>query len=144
MTGRRDRRSPERLRALGRGLLARCPRCGQRGIFSGFFTLRERCPRCGLRFEREEGYWLGAMAVSIGVTEGVFALLVIGVLVATWPDVPWTGLLVVALAVNAIVPVVFYPLSKTIWMGLHHAFVPPDAAEEADAATARDPRLDGA
>lgn len=78
----------------------------------------ERCPGCGLRFEREEGYWVGAMIVNIAVTELAFAVAFAGGLALFWPDVPWGWLTVVAVAVNAIVPVVFYPYSKTIWMGL--------------------------
>jgi Protein of unknown function (DUF983) len=78
----------------------------------------ERCPGCGLRFEREEGYWVGAMIVNIAVTELAFLAVFTGGLLLFWPDVPWGWLTFVAVAVNAIVPIVFYPYSKTIWMGL--------------------------
>jgi uncharacterized protein (DUF983 family) len=42
-------------RAVLRGLLKRCPKCGEAKIFRRWFTLVARCPRCGLVFEREEG-----------------------------------------------------------------------------------------
>jgi uncharacterized protein (DUF983 family) len=126
-----------RWRVFGRGAIGRCPNCGGRGLFESFFRLRARCPTCGLTFEREEGYWLGAMIVNIGVTEALFGVFFVGGMLATWPDVPWTGLLVGGVAINVTVPVVYYPLSKTTWMGIHLAFVPPDAAEEAAAYTAR-------
>lgn len=78
----------------------------------------ERCPGCGLRFEREEGYWVGAMIVNIAVAEIAFlAVLVAGIALA-WPDVPWGLLTIVAVGVNAVVPIAFYPYSKTIWMAL--------------------------
>jgi uncharacterized protein (DUF983 family) len=32
------------------GLRARCPRCGEGRLFSGFLTLRPRCENCGLDF----------------------------------------------------------------------------------------------
>jgi uncharacterized protein (DUF983 family) len=126
------------LAPLTRGLRKRCPNCGAGDLFTSFFGLRPRCPRCGLAFEREEGYWLGAMIVAIGVTEALFGVWFVGGMLVTWPDVPWTMLLVGGLVLNATIPVVTYPWSKTTWMGLHHAFVPPDAAEEADAIAARD------
>lgn len=92
----------------------------------------ESCPRCGLRFEREaEGYWLGAMAINLGVTEAVFGALFVAGMVATWPDVPWGWLTVLAVAVNAIVPLVFYPFSKTLWVAvdaLLHRLDPLDAS----------------
>lgn len=92
----------------------------------------ERCPRCGLRFEREaDGYWLGAMAINLGVTELAFGV-VLGVgMAATWPDVPWGALTGVAVAVNVVVPVVFYPFSKTLWLAvdaLLHRMDPLDAS----------------
>jgi uncharacterized protein (DUF983 family) len=126
------------LTPLTRGLRKRCPNCGAGDLFTSFFGLRPRCPRCGLAFEREEGYWLGAMIVAIGVTEALFGVWFVGGMLVTWPDVPWTMLLVGGLVLNATIPVVTYPWSKTTWMGLHHAFVPPDASEEADAIAARE------
>ena len=128
----------DRLLAVRRGMVGRCPNCGARGLFAGYFTLRERCPGCGLTFEREEGYWLGAMVVNLGLTETLFGVWFVGGMLATWPDVPWMWLLVVGVAINLIVPITYYPLSKTTWMGIHLAFVPPDPAEEAAAIAARD------
>ena len=128
---------PGRAAPLRRGAVARCPNCGVRGLFTGYFTLRERCPGCGLRFEREEGYWLGAMVVNLGLTETLFAFWFVGGMLITWPEVPWMLLLVGGVMLNLVVPVVYYPLSKTTWMGLHLAFVPPEPSEEADAIAAR-------
>ncbi len=128
----------ERLAAIRRGVTARCPNCGARGLFTGYFTLRARCPACGLRFEREEGYWLGAMVINLAVTETLFGVWFVGGMVVTWPDVPWTLLLVGGIALNLVVPIAYYPLSKTTWLGVHLAFVPPDAGEEADAIAARE------
>jgi hypothetical protein len=78
----------------------------------------ERCPGCGLRFEREEGYWVGAMIVNVAVTEVAFVVVFAAGLAIYWPDVPWVPLTVVAVAVNAVVPLIFYPFSKTLWMAL--------------------------
>lgn len=113
-----------RFAPLRRGLVLRCPRCGARGLFRTYFELEESCPRCDYPFEREEGYWLGAMIVSIGVVEGLFGAAFVGGMVLTWPDVPWNLFLALGLAMNAILPVALYPWSKTVWMGVHTSFVP--------------------
>jgi Protein of unknown function (DUF983) len=81
-------------------------------------AMTETCPNCGLRFEREQGYWVGAITIDTGVTFGVFALLVIGMVAATWPDVPWTALLVTALVVNGVFPILFYPYARLLWVAL--------------------------
>ena len=49
-----------------------CPRCRsarifRKSIFAGFPRMQEQCPRCGLKFEREQGYFLGAMYISYGL-----------------------------------------------------------------------------
>ena len=80
------------------------------------------CPRCDLRFEREEGYWLGAMVINIALTELIFVALFVGLAVAWWPDPPWTRILIILLIVNLVVPLVFYPFSKTLWVAGDLAF----------------------
>lgn len=35
---------------IGRGLLGRCPRCGEGKMFDGFLTLRPSCDKCGLDY----------------------------------------------------------------------------------------------
>jgi uncharacterized protein (DUF983 family) len=131
------------VRLLARGLLRRCPNCGNRDVFTGFFVMRDRCPTCGHRYDREEGYWLGAMAINIAVTEALFGAFFVGGMLLTWPDVPWTALLIGGLVLNATFPVLFYPVSKTLWVGLDLAFHPPEPPEEAEAVTAREPPRNG-
>src|SRR5215468_10645712 len=43
---------------------SRCPRCRKGRLFRGWFAMNDPCPVCGLIFQREEGYFLGAMYVS--------------------------------------------------------------------------------
>ena len=42
----------------------RCPRCAAGPVFAGLFKMNRRCPVCGLEFEREQGYFVGAMYFS--------------------------------------------------------------------------------
>lgn len=114
------------MRALARGIARRCPRCGQGGLFRRWFDLAEQCPRCGLPFERGEGYWLGAMAINLGITETVFGVVLVGVALATWPDVPWVGLTIGAVVLNTVVPVLFYPFSKTIFIAIDLVLLHPE------------------
>jgi uncharacterized protein (DUF983 family) len=55
----------------------RCPRCRigrifRYSIFRGFPKMFEHCPVCDLKFEREPGYFLGAMYISFAL--GVLVL----------------------------------------------------------------------
>jgi uncharacterized protein (DUF983 family) len=61
-----------KLATVGDILRQRCPRCRtgnifRYSIFRGFAKMYERCPVCDLKFDREPGYFLGAMYVSYGL-----------------------------------------------------------------------------
>jgi uncharacterized protein (DUF983 family) len=100
-----------------RGLRKRCPRCGGRGVFDGWLTLKEHCPTCGHRFQRgdEEAFFLGAMALNIGLTEGFLGVLVAVSFAVTLPDPPIGLLLAIAVPLMIVAPIVFYPFSRTLW-----------------------------
>lgn len=67
-----------------------CPRCRAGRIFRKsvwlFPATHERCPVCGLKFEREDGYFLGAMYISYGLgIAAIAALAALVWLVLRWP-----------------------------------------------------------
>ena len=46
-------------------------------------------PGLQLSFEREEGYWTGAMIVNIAACEIWLVIGFVGILIVTMPDVNW-------------------------------------------------------
>jgi uncharacterized protein (DUF983 family) len=105
------------------GFTRRCPRCGSGHLFQRWFHIVERCPRCGLRFEREEGYWAGALAINIGAAILVFILVFVIGIALTAPDIPVVELIAVLVPLMIIVPIAYYPYSKTLWMGVDRALL---------------------
>lgn len=116
---------PVIFRRLGRAVLRRCPRCGKRGIFTSWTSLSHICPQCGLHYEREEGYWLGAILINTAVTIGLFGLGMTVWGVTTWPDPPWGLMTGTGIAFNLLFPVLFYPFSKTLWVAIEVSAHPP-------------------
>jgi uncharacterized protein (DUF983 family) len=56
-----------------------CPRCGVGRLFRGSLwrgipRMNERCPVCDLKYEREQGYFLGAMYISYALGVVVICL----------------------------------------------------------------------
>ncbi|CAN5539689.1 hypothetical protein BH24CHL1_BH24CHL1_19800 [soil metagenome] len=105
---------------LGRSLRLRCPRCGEGKFLEHGFTNRRDCRICRLRFEREEGYWTGAIYVNLITTQfliigGVF-MLMFGTDLGLWTQISLLA------AVGVIFPVCFYPFSKSIWLGMDYFF----------------------
>jgi uncharacterized protein (DUF983 family) len=103
-----------------------CPRCRQGAIFKGRLprlAMHERCPVCGLKYEREQGYFLGAMVVSYILSIPALLLLML----AIWLITDWSlqKLLVVSwLAFLPFVPGVVR-LSRVLWIHFDRA-VDPD------------------
>jgi uncharacterized protein (DUF983 family) len=119
---------------LGRALLRRCPRCGGKGWFRGWFTKVERCRTCGYRYERQPGFLLGALTMNTIVTFGLLAVVLLVGSILSYPDIAVGPMLIAAAVVSVVVPVVFYPFSYTIWAAVDLTMRPLDAAEQADAA----------
>ena len=105
------------------GITKGCPRCGRRRLFRRYFTLVPRCPRCGLHFEREPGYFAGALAVNMVLVGGLFAIVFVVALALTIPDIPVVPILAVTIPIALLGPVIAYPWSKTIWMAVDRAFL---------------------
>lgn len=98
--------------------------------------MKETCDSCGFRFEREPGYWVGAVTINTVVIFATFLVVFGGSVLLTWPEVPWPAVLVVTLVVNLLVPTVFYPVSKTVWSAIELSWHPLEA-EEIEAAASR-------
>ena len=69
----------------------KCPRCRsgkicRSSILKLFARMNERCPVCDLKFEREEGYFLGAMYISYGLA----LVAIIGLAALLWALLHWS------------------------------------------------------
>ncbi len=120
---------------IRRALRRRCPRCGGEA-FDSYFRLREHCPQCGLKFEREPGYWVGAVIINTTVIFATFVAVFGGLVLASWPTVRWTLVLTVGLVANGGIPIAFYPISKTLWLALELSWHPLES-EEVESARSR-------
>lgn len=103
---------------LVRGLRKRCPRCGARDIWLTWFTPKPRCPVCDLRFEGEEGGFLGAMVLNYAFATGVWLVVLAITLALTVPFIPVAQLTVGSIMILGGLPVWFYPRSKMLWAAI--------------------------
>lgn len=115
-TDRNSAHRPPLGRALARAVRRRCPRCGGGDSFTNWLSLKDDCPTCGLHYERVDGYWLGSMVINLAVTQILFLGTFVGLLVLTWPDVPWTAVLITVVVIAIVVPIAFHPISRLLWV----------------------------
>jgi uncharacterized protein (DUF983 family) len=108
---------PVPLLLLWRGVRMRCPRCGQGKLYRRLWrlTMYDECPVCHWKYEREEGYWTGAMAVDLVVVELLVGVLIFMFNVWGYPLLPQ---FIIGFAIAIICPIIFYPYAKSLWMTL--------------------------
>jgi len=105
----------------------RCPRCRQGPIFRnftlrGWLSMYENCPVCGLKFEREQGYFVGALYISYGLS----ILPVLALVLTFWRVAHWsygTSLAGATVAYLPLVPLVVR-LSRVIWIYIDRTLDP--------------------
>lgn len=111
---------------FGRAFLLRCPNCGGKKLFTGFFQMRERCPHCGMLLERGEAdYFIGAYTLNLIAVEILLAMGFLVVVVATWPKPPWDALEYGGVVLSILGAVLCYPFAKTTWLAIDLLFRPP-------------------
>ncbi|MBZ5648654.1 MAG: DUF983 domain-containing protein [Acidobacteriia bacterium] len=103
-----------------------CPRCRLGPIFQGsmlwFTPMHERCPVCGLKYEREQGYFLGAMYMSYAMAVPLLAAF----LALFWwlTDWGWNAILLSsALALVPFAPVLTL-FARVLWIHLDRGVDP--------------------
>ncbi len=114
---------PSRATVFWRGFTRRCARCGSGHLFEHWTRMKPDCPRCGLHFEREHGYWAGALAINVISTGGLLLLAFAVVLAFTLPDVNVVLTLSVLAPIALLGPIVWYPFSKTVWVAVDRAIL---------------------
>jgi len=108
------------MKTVWRGLTMACGVCGCRGLFKtwGMFSMVEDCPKCGFHFERMEGHSLGAVAVNTVVSSALVLTAVALALITFGTDVSTTFLLLIAAPFGLLFPILFDPVSRTLWNAL--------------------------
>ena len=110
----RVRRAPAKI--LLRALRLRCPVCGGASIVERPFRVRHHCPACRALYKREEGFFVGAIAINLVATEGFTILLCFVGLIFFDFRALFTFLFATAL----VLPVVFYHHAWSAWLGFDH------------------------
>jgi uncharacterized protein (DUF983 family) len=107
---------------LRAALRLRCPRCAEGRLFEGAFRMHAACPSCGLRFEREPGYFVGAMYFSYALA--LLAGAPVAFLLWRAGAGPFATGAAVTLWIAAVAPAL-YRRSRALWIHFDRAVDPP-------------------
>jgi len=80
--------------------------------------MHERCVACGLRYEREQGFFVGAIYINYAVT---VAVAVGVVLVLDWTvGLTLAQQLAIGVALGALVPRALFGYARSLWLVMNY------------------------
>ena len=116
-----------RVSALRAVLQQSCPRCRlgkiyPSSIFRGFPKMNDRCAVCHLGFEREEGYFLGAMIVDYSLAMVMTTIIAI----ILWSFTRWSFEKLCVVAILIFLPAVptVTRLGRVLWISFDQLIDP--------------------
>ena len=122
-------------RTLGRALRLRCPRCGRSPLYARYFRMHERCAACGLRYEREQGFFVGAIYINYAVTVAIAVGVVLGL---DWTvGLTLTQQLAIGVALGALVPLAFFRHARSLWLVMNYLVAMGEQRHERERLRAR-------
>lgn len=114
-----------------RAVKLRCPVCGQSLIVRTPFHLKPKCTSCGAVFQREEGFFVGAIMANVLATEVLILLVYFACLLLT--SLGEQAIITVLFIIGAAFPLSFYHHSWALWLAMDHLIegLPTSAARSA-------------
>jgi hypothetical protein len=108
--------------------MMKCPQCGEADLFESknpykfgkMTVMHEKCPHCKLKFEKEPGFFYGAMYVSYAINIAFFVIAIVGFFTLLDDFEISTFFLVYVGFMILIFPLTFR-ISRSVWL---HAFIP--------------------
>lgn len=102
---------------LLRCLRLKCPVCGDSLIIQSPFRIRHHCPRCRTLYQREDGFFVGALTINVVTTEVIILGLYLACILLLNS---YQTILVILFVVGLLFPIAFYHHSWSIWLSLDH------------------------
>ncbi len=93
-------------------------------MFLGLFKMHAECPGCHFKFEREYGFFVGAIYLNYA---GTVAIAIPGYFVLDYfTEMTLTQQLVLWIAFGTLFPVFFFRYARSLWLGLNYMFDPEE------------------
>ncbi len=108
-------------------LKLKCPRCDKGSLYEHnsllpfskkTFEMKKNCPNCGLKYEREVGFFYGAMFVSYALNVAAFTVCILTYLLFFQEKYSWYYFGAAYLLVTFLLVGVFFRLSRSLWLAL--------------------------
>jgi len=117
---------------LGATLLMKCPRCHEGDVFvtknpyafGKMTVMHEHCPHCNLRYEKEMGFFYGAMYVSYMFNIALFVVATVCYYLFFEDKVDWLWYILGYVFLTVILFPLIYRLSRSLWLQAFNKYDP--------------------
>lgn len=118
-------------------LQSRCPRCQQGELFlkknpyafGNMLTMHSHCSHCGLRYERETGFFFGAMYISYAINIALFVTATVGYYLFLDSMVDWRWYIGGYVFLTVLLSPVIFRMSRSIWIMIMTPYEPEKRGE---------------
>jgi hypothetical protein len=90
--------------------------------------MNKRCPDCNLQFERESGFFLGAIYINYGLTAMIVTVLFMALLITR--ALPQNQIKMLTLSIAILFPLLFFRHARSLWLGFDFMVDPRQSDEE--------------
>jgi uncharacterized protein (DUF983 family) len=91
-----------------------CPVCWKGAMFTAPWRMNDHCPHCNYKFDKGNGYFVGAMYSSYTLSLALAMGLAVGLFLAGLPT--WANLTVIGVVLCVVGPLVIFPYSRVLWV----------------------------
>ena len=107
---------------ISRGLMCRCPNCGQYGLLQSWFHLRKACSACQMDLTRSSGFYSGTTSIGY-VASIIFVILPVVFLVVNQTLSVRAGILISIFGSMGFI-ILIYPMMLCWMVMVYHVALP--------------------
>lgn len=115
----------------------KCARCGKGEMFVSknpykwgeMMTMHKHCSSCGMLYERESGFFFGAMYISYAINIALFVSATVGYYLFFDESVDWRWYISGYVVLTLLLTPVIFRLSRSIWLMLMTKYDPDKKGE---------------
>jgi uncharacterized protein (DUF983 family) len=111
---------------LSGALRLKCPRCEQGELYEtknpysigNMFTMKRNCTQCGVRYEKEAGFFYGAMYISYGINMALFVTATIAWYVFVKGYMDWRVYISLYVLITVLLVPITFRYSRSLWLSI--------------------------
>lgn len=120
-------------------LNSKCPKCHEGDVYvsknpyqiKDFGKALEKCPHCNFKYEKEPGFFYGAMYVSYALTVAISVAISVAIYVLIPSPPYWAYIIGIISGLVFLMPISFR-LSRTIWLNLFEGYTGDQPSKKDD------------